>query len=245
MKRPYLQFTVAQLEEMYERSKSEPAALKKLVTELRHRQVPKARALLQEVHVSLEALSQGSTGADSAPGGQTPAPAPPPAAAPAPALVTSAVPAPPLALGNEQTTAWPQTTVSTLTPPEPIRQASVQAERLRAASAGVPAPARHANPPAMAEAPAVPNVVPTTREPPKQEPISDEAPMTVELACKLLKVTATDAWERIETQRRHMLANTSPLSLRHASGEKSAQEATRAARINEAYVVLAALRVAK
>lgn len=241
MKRPYLQLTVAQLEEMYERSKSEPAALKKLVTELRHRQVPKARALLQEVQTSLESLSQGGTETDSAPPGHAQAPAPTPVLAP----VRYSVPAPSVASGEESTTAWPQTTVFTLTPPEPIRQASVQAERLRAASAGVPAPVRPAHPPARSKPPAVPDAAPATHEEPKQEPISDGAPMTVELACKLLKATATDAWERIEAQRRLVLASTSPLSLRHASEEKSAQAATRAARVNEAYFVLAALRVAK
>lgn len=280
MKRPYLQFTVAQLEEMYERSKSEPAALKKLVAELRHRQVPKARALLQEVQASLDSLNQGVTGADSAPAGHAqasrrktqevdiasvdpeqqsrfwsspkPQASPAPmsehvsrAQAPAPATVPSSAPAASVASDDEPTTAWPQTTVFTLTPPEPIRQASIQAERLRAASAGVPAPAKPAHPSTRAEPPAVPDASPATREEPEQEPISDGAPMTVELACKLLKVTATDTWERVEAQRRLVLANTSPLSLKHASEEKSAQAATRAARVNEAYFVLAGLRSAK
>ena len=51
--RPYMQFGVAQLEELFEKSKSDSDVLKQLAHELQHRQVPRAVTLLEKVRAQM------------------------------------------------------------------------------------------------------------------------------------------------------------------------------------------------
>lgn len=100
MSRPLIQYGVGQLEEMFAKSAGNLSELKKLQSELRHRQVPRAVALLEKV----EAAIRGSGGA--APGTPQasptsgslfpppPAPPPPPSMPPAASTPAPSAPAP-------------------------------------------------------------------------------------------------------------------------------------------------------
>ena len=59
--RPYSQKTIFELQDIYAASQSNPAELKRLRAELRHRAVPKANALADKVRESLAALSKDAT----------------------------------------------------------------------------------------------------------------------------------------------------------------------------------------
>ena len=59
--RPYSQKTIFELQDIYAASQSNPAELKRLRAELRHRAVPKANALADKVRESLAALAQEPT----------------------------------------------------------------------------------------------------------------------------------------------------------------------------------------
>lgn len=64
MNRPYLRYSIAQLEEMFPGVKSDEQILKALEQELKNRQVPRAQALLKEVQEML-AASKTSTPSNS------------------------------------------------------------------------------------------------------------------------------------------------------------------------------------
>lgn len=122
MARPLMQHGVEQLEELFEKSKTDAKVLKQLEHELQYRQVPRAVALLAEVQAAMYGLT--------------------PAAAPAPALKAPAkVAAPP-----------PQPSLWDVSPPPAIRAPAPSPTAVAALaavrSAAVPTPARAATPPA-------------------------------------------------------------------------------------------------
>ena len=121
MARPLMQHGVGQLEQLFERSKSDPKVLKQLEHELQYRQVPRAVALLAEVQAAMYGLSPAP-----APAAVAKPPAPSPTPAPQPSLWDSPPPA-----------------ARPAAPPPPVVAASV-APRPAAAAA----PARPATPPA-------------------------------------------------------------------------------------------------
>jgi hypothetical protein len=59
--RPYSQKTIFELQDIYAASQSNPAELRRLRAELRHRAVPKANALADKVRESLAALAPNQT----------------------------------------------------------------------------------------------------------------------------------------------------------------------------------------
>ena len=61
MPRPFSQKTIFELQDIYAASQNNPAELKRLRAELRHRTVPKANALADKVKGSLAALAQDPT----------------------------------------------------------------------------------------------------------------------------------------------------------------------------------------
>jgi hypothetical protein len=60
MPRPYIQKTVFELQELHTASQGNPAELKRLLAELSHRKLPKAKALADKVKTSLEALKHST-----------------------------------------------------------------------------------------------------------------------------------------------------------------------------------------
>lgn len=59
--RPYMQLRIAELEELFQKKGKDPITLSRLKQELKHRQVPRAQALLAQVE---KALSQGGLPAE-------------------------------------------------------------------------------------------------------------------------------------------------------------------------------------
>lgn len=58
MPRPFIQKSIFEMQELYAASQSNPAELKRLLAELKHRKLPKANALADKVRKSLDALKQ-------------------------------------------------------------------------------------------------------------------------------------------------------------------------------------------
>jgi hypothetical protein len=82
-KRPHLSATGQQLQQTFNSNRVNPAVLRELLAELKHRTTPTSRALRKEVEDALAALA-GKTGQRGSGSGRQDSPAPPPAPSPSP-----------------------------------------------------------------------------------------------------------------------------------------------------------------
>lgn len=245
--RPYMQLRIVELEELFQKSAGDPSTLFRLIQELKHREAPRAQALLARVQ---QAQSQGdllgkingvpaqpqeeSEGApanrvfprteDFRARGKTVADSSvnvtPTVARPA-AKWTASTPA---QLGDAARPAWPSVP-SRVTPQAVISSASAVA----AAPVGLTSPVPHP-PPAGQSATAQPKPLPQ---------------ISVEDACRILKVAAGDAWEKIETARQRVVLKSSPWSTQRLSATQVQLLLDDAKRANDAAIVIAARRIGR
>lgn len=204
MARPLMQLGVGELTELFQRSRSDQRVLKQLENELRHRQVPKAVALLTEVQSVLYMTTSTPSVAVSAPSVPIASVAP----LPAKVLPTSAQP-----------TLWDAPA------PMPSRAINVPAPAAtkesapKAASTGTNA----ATSPSDKQAP-------STTRPVVRPPVA----MSVADAYKLLKATPASTWDSIEKTRRELVSLSSPARTDQLQDGEREKLLTEASAVNSA-----------
>ena len=222
MTRPYLRYSIAQLEEMFPGVKSDHGILKALEEELKNRQVPRAQALLQEVREMLATAKQ-----DSSEKSQT-------------ELFSASANREPLsAVARKRTVAFDPKKPGgwdfpTGTRETEARQTPVISKQDGASEFEIPqfAPG--------ARATVSKNVLPTET---KKVHAEETALMPLDTAYKLLKCGPTTAWEEVERVRRQLVAQSHPEKLASLTPEQKAQAQAEVKRVNAAYKALLAVRL--
>lgn len=217
MSRPFLRYTVAQLEGLFANGKNDPSLLKDLEIELKNRQVPRAQTLLLDVREALAAQKDmpESKGANLEP-----------------ATLSS-----PLKLGG-----WPMPTSTSKTPSSQT-ELSFDAATRKANASELEVPRFAPIPKAPASAPAAP-VLRVEINANKGSPSSTEAApsMSLDAAFKLLKCGPTTGWEEIERTRRQLVSKSHPARLAELRVEDKARAMADAKQVNLAVKTLLASR---
>lgn len=164
--RPLLRSTIVELEHLFRASSSDIAAMKRLESELTHRQVPRAVALLAQVRKALTGKNAPDVAA------------------------TEPLPSQPRLFAEVPSDS-----------PKVLAAPRDNLKQVAAAQAGLPA-------------------------------------ITVEEACKILRVTTNTSWSEIEEARRQLVQEAHPDNLSPLSSEKREAAQTRAQLANAAYCVL-------
>lgn len=244
--RPYMQLRITELEELFQKKGNDPSTLNRLKQELKHRQVPRAQALLARVE---KAQSQGDllAEADAAPqripqetsNGGTRSDNLRPAGPgvcdktgagglvhgtpsneqQSPAKWTAATPA---QSGASPLPTWP-TVPPRATSGKDVSQ--VSAASVTAEPVGLAAPAPFPSPKSTATA--------------QPKPLPQ---ISLEDACRILKVGVGDAWEKIEAARQKVVLKSSPWSTHEVSSTQLQVLLDDARRANDAAIVIAARR---
>lgn len=222
MTRPYLRYSIAQLEEMFPGIKSDHGVLKALEAELKNRQVPRAQALLQEVREMLATAKQDSSATSqselfSASTSREPLSTP---------ARKGTVAFDPKKSGRWDLPTSPEEKGRSPTPIPPMQDGPGEIEILRfTPSPRAPKPET--------------GVSPEARKPPADEP----ALMPLDAAYKLLKCGPATAWEEIEKVRRQLVAQSNPERLASLAPEQKSQAQADAKRVNAAYKAILAARL--
>ena len=235
MQRPMMQFGVGRLEELFAQSKKDQLVLEQLEHELAQRQVPRALTLLGQVRSAMKVLTRSKSvdaaGASGAAGatGMPHAPAQPEPKRP------------PLTLEGGQwapDTRAPQTQAEL--PVMPPRQPAMPA--LATASTGAAAPMSVHAPLLQPIGPPV--AAPTSFSAPNSAPLPLPQ-MSLEDACRILRVLPTDPWEQIELSRQKLVMRSHPDKLSGSAPAQVQQAQAEVRRVNDAYSVLAGRRAGR
>jgi hypothetical protein len=233
-----MQMGVGQLEELFAKSKADPRVLKQLEHELGFRQVPRAMTLLGHVQTSLKAMAGTSLPRTAPP--KSPEPQRPPFVLEPEKWVPEAKVQVPVTAVAPKDQAWPSSTGNT--PPQ-ARAASpidVPVFLPPKTSAVVPVPSAAQT---LAARPApVPPSVPRPAAPPAPSTATPLLQISLEDACRILKVLPGDPWEQIEQSRRKLVMRSHPEKLSGLGFAQAQQARTEAMRVNDAYLVVAARR---
>ncbi len=244
--RPYMQLRITELEELFQKKGKDPGTLNRLKQELKHRQVPRAQALLARIE---KAQSQGDLLAEadadpqripqetsnSGTGNDTLRPVGPGArdktdagglmggtpsnGQQSPAKWTATTPA---QSGDSLRPTWPTV------PPRATSGKDVSPVSAPPVAAGPVGLAKPAPPP-----------------PPKSTATAQPKPLpqiSLEDACRILKVGVGDAWEKVEAARQKVVLRSSPWSTLKLPSTEVHVLLDDAHRANEAAIVIAARR---
>lgn len=215
--RPLMYLGISDLEDIFEKQEKNFATFARLKQELSHRQVPRAIALLERVQKAEAALKNMHTHQLDVPTRRTAVKRTPrtPEVAPAPA--------------PEQGTLGQPVS-------EPVlRNAPLQQDLLTgfgqsSSGAGPLAPSG--------------GVFPERNAPQKPPAAGPEAipQLALEDACRILKVTTGDVWEKVEASRRKIVLKSSPLMVRSMTFDQTQKLLADARLANDAACVIAARR---
>lgn len=222
MTRPYLRYSIAQLEDMFPGVKSDQEILRALEAELKNRQVPRAQALLQEVREMLATAKQDSSATSqtelfSASGSREPLGTPARKGA--------------VAFDPKKSGGWD---LSTSTEGKEGRPTPITPKQDGPSEIDIPR---------FTPSPRAPKPE-TGALPEARKPLAEEtALMPLDAAYKLLKCGPATAWEEIERVRRQLVAQSNPERLASLTPEQKVRAQTEAKRVNAAYKAILTVRM--
>lgn len=215
--RPLMQLGIGDLEDIFEKQSKNLATLGRLRHELSHRQVPRAIALLERVQKAEAALREMDTRRMDVQ---------------APRSTLRLTP------GTPEATPAPAPAQETLRQPvpKPVLQPESAQQDLLAGFAQSSPGSGSKEPASVTAAQTTAPKKPVTAEP---EVIPQ---LALEDACRILKVAAGDAWEKVENARRKIVLKSSPLAVGSMPSSQVQKLLADARLANDAAIVIAARR---